>query len=86
MEAFSKEFIAVLRRAARSERLFRAFLEDLLTPQEYREFAKRWQIVKLLARGVPQRDIAKRLKVSITTVTRGSRVLLDPKGGFRRML
>jgi Trp operon repressor len=86
MDATDKQFLTVLRRAARNPRFLHAFLRDLLTPREYREFVKRWQIVKLLTRGTTQREIAKRLRVSIATVTRGSRVLLEKRGGFNQML
>jgi len=43
---------------------------EILTPAEYEEVVKRWQIVKLLEQGVPQREIRDRLHVSIATVTR----------------
>lgn len=63
-----------------------AFLSDLFTPGEYNDVVARLQIVKQLNRAVPQRDIARGLGVSISKVTRGSRELLDKKGGFRKIL
>jgi len=48
--------------------------------------ATRWQIVKRLAKGEPQRTISRDLKIGIATVTRGSRALSDKKGGFALML
>lgn len=62
------------------------FLEDLLTPVELEEIIQRWQVIKMLDKGVPQRKIAKELGVSISTVTRGSRELRDRNGGFRKIL
>ncbi len=59
-----------------------ALLEDLLTPQEMASLAERWQLVKELAAGTPQRDIAKKLKLSISKITRGSRVLQYGTGGL----
>ncbi|MGY8775381.1 MULTISPECIES: Trp family transcriptional regulator [Spongiibacter] len=50
-------------------------LSDLLTPSELLEISKRLQIFKLLAAGLPQRQIAEQLGVGIATVTRGSRAL-----------
>lgn len=50
-------------------------LQQLLSPSEYQEIAKRLQIFQLLAQGVPQRQIAQRLGVGIATVSRGARVL-----------
>lgn len=66
--------------------LMDAFLSDLFTPGEYNDVVARLQIVKQLNRAVPQRDIARGLGVSISKVTRGSRELLDKKGGFRKIL
>ncbi len=62
------------------------FLTDLLTPNEYEEIVKRWQIVKHLHSGVTQRQIAKNLGISLAKITRGSRMLLDKKGGFNQIL
>ncbi|MBP6944423.1 transcriptional regulator [Patescibacteria group bacterium] len=50
-------------------------MDDLLTPQELRSVAERWQIIQALTRGMPQREIAERLNTSIGKITRGSRVV-----------
>lgn len=83
---YKNELHAILAKAAHNPALLDGFLQDLLTPQEYEEIAVRWQIVRLLAEGIPQRTIAKNLKIGIATVTRGSRELSNPKGGFRKLL
>lgn len=62
------------------------FLQDILTPSELDNVTTRWQIVKQLSLGVPQRKIAKKLKVSIAKITRGSRELRNLRGGFRKIL
>lgn len=83
----TRELIAILAKIGASDKkLLEAFLIDLLTPAEYREVALRWQIVKMLYKGMPQRQIAEKLGVSVATVGRGSRELLDPKGGFAKVL
>lgn len=76
----------MLQRAAKNRRLLDEFLVDLLTPQEYEDLLTRWQIVKRLAAGVPQRKIARLLNVSIAKITRGSLELRDKKGGFKQLL
>ncbi len=61
-------------------------LKDILTPQELESVAERWQLVQALAWGMPQREIAKKLDVSISKITRGSRMLQYGEGGFRHFL
>jgi TrpR family transcriptional regulator, trp operon repressor len=61
-------------------------LQDILTPQELASIAERWQLVRALDAGLPQRDIAKKLKISISKITRGSHMLQYGKGGFRVFL
>lgn len=56
-------------------------LMDLLTPAEIRSLTKRWLELQELARGTSQREVAKKLKVSISKITRGSRVLKHGTGG-----
>lgn len=83
---FRGQLVDVLASAANHKLLLAKFLEDLLTPTEFDELAARWQIVKLLNQQVPQHEIAKRTHTAVATVTRGSREMQDPKGGFRLML
>ncbi|MBT4120115.1 MAG: hypothetical protein HOG89_04195 [Candidatus Peribacter sp.] len=61
-------------------------IEDLLTPQEVASLAERWQLIQELNKGTPQRDIAKKLGVSISKITRGSRMLQYGSGGFKHFL
>jgi TrpR family transcriptional regulator, trp operon repressor len=62
------------------------FLKNILTPAELDEIVNRLQIVKLLKKGIPQREIAKKLGVSIGTITRGSRELKYGAPGFKKTL
>lgn len=86
VERLMDDVLDVLQAIAPSKALLKAFLRDLLTPAEYRDTALRWRIVKRLAQGVPQRDIAATLGVSLSKITRGSRELSDERGGFSRVL
>jgi TrpR family trp operon transcriptional repressor len=81
-----KNLIDVIIEISKDQLLLNAFLIDLLTPVEYVEIKKRWEIIKMLDAGVNQHEIAQKLHVGIATVTRGSRELLDPNGGFRKVL
>lgn len=57
-------------------------LKDILTMQELEFLAERWQILNELHNETPQRDIADKLGVSISKITRGSHVLKYGTGGF----
>jgi len=61
-------------------------LSDILTPQELESVAERWQLIQALAAGKPQREIAHELKLSISKITRGSRMLKYGSGGFKHFL
>jgi TrpR family trp operon transcriptional repressor len=62
---------AFLKQKTKSEML--EFLRGILTPKELEELTTRLQIVKLIKKGLPHQEIARRLKVGVATVTRGSR-------------
>ncbi|MBT3292870.1 transcriptional regulator [Candidatus Peregrinibacteria bacterium] len=64
----------------------RLLLLDILTPQEQESLSERWQLIKLLHSGMSQRDIATKLGISISKVTRGSRQLKYGSGGFKKFL
>lgn len=51
------------------------FLKWILTPRELKQLPLRLQIVKMLKAKTPQRQISKKLRVGIATITRGSREL-----------
>ena len=72
--------------AVRSPKEAQLLLGDILTPQELESIAQRWQEIQALARGKSQRAIAKDLKISISKITRGSRMLQHGGGGFRHFL
>lgn len=61
-------------------------LSDILTPQELHSVAERWKLIRMLDEGRPQREIAKKLKLSISKITRGSHAMQYGSGGFRYFL
>lgn len=65
-----------------------AFLRDLLTPRERREFESRWLAAQLLARGeLSYREIAAQTGMSVTTIGRVARFLRDePNKGYQNAL
>ena len=51
------------------------FLEDILSPHEIETIDERIKVMHALVAGKTQREIAEELELSITTVSRGSRIL-----------
>ena len=80
------ELLEILQKTAKDRGFLDEFLQDLLTPTEYDVLAVRWQIVKLIAEGMGQREITDKLRTGIATVTRGSRELRDKHGAFMKIL
>lgn len=74
--------ILALRTPGEAARFFR----DLLTEAEIKEFSNRWQMVQMIAQGIPYLDIAKQLKVSTTTVNRVAKWLHNGTGGYKLAL
>lgn len=70
----------------RSEKDCARALKDLLSPSELKAMTERLQIFKALLRGETQRNISKKLGVSIATVTRGSRVLHHEESSIQKFL
>ncbi|MDP3941460.1 MAG: YerC/YecD family TrpR-related protein [bacterium] len=75
-----KEFIKALYEMDTTEKMMN-FLEGILTFRELEEIPTRLQIVKMLKEGIPQHEIAEKLKIGIATVTRGSKEI--QKGNFK---
>ncbi|MDR2431396.1 MAG: trp operon repressor [Candidatus Margulisbacteria bacterium] len=79
-----QELIAVLHKC--DVKLLGEFLSDVLTPTEKTELTKRWQIIKMLGGGLPQRKIASALKASLCKITRGSREMQKKDSSFLKIL
>ncbi len=64
-----------------------SFFKELLTPAEITTLSKRWNIVKMLASGeYTQRDVAKKLNVSLCKVTRGAKILKTSNAITKRII
>jgi TrpR-related protein YerC/YecD len=62
------------------------FLRDLMTIKELENVSQRWQIVLLLNQHVPYLEIAQKIGVSTTTITRVALWLNHGKGGYQTAL
>jgi TrpR-related protein YerC/YecD len=68
-----------LRTLDEAERFFR----DLCTLSELEAMAHRWQVAKLVDRGLPYQEVAREAQASTTTVTRVAHWLRHGEGGYR---
>ena len=70
----------------RNPTLLEGFLDAILTKNEAREIAGRWELVKLLNEGHTQRHVAERLGMSLCKITRGSRELKKENSALKCIL
>lgn len=56
-------------------------MNDMLTLSELNSLSKRWWEVQELAKGTTHREVAKKLGISISKVTRGANILKRGTGG-----
>lgn len=62
------------------------FLACLLTPTEMQEVISRWALVREIDAGTTQREIARKLGLSLCKITRGSRELKKENSPFKQMI
>ena len=62
------------------------FLRDLCTLSELQAMAHRWEVAKLVERGLPYQEISRQTGASTTTVTRVAHWLRYGEGGYRQAL
>ncbi|QQR54839.1 helix-turn-helix domain-containing protein [Candidatus Peregrinibacteria bacterium] len=84
--SFRLKNIAAILYLADDQQELEAILQDLLTPAELKDLDERIAIIKHLLDGETQREIAKKLKVSISKVSRGSLLLHTGKGALAATL
>lgn len=81
MKSLFKAFTAI-----GSEKEAACYLRDLCTLNELEKMAERWEVAKMLKKGLPYREIAKKTGASTTTVTRVNYWFKKGEGGYRRLL
>jgi TrpR-related protein YerC/YecD len=62
------------------------FLRDLCTLAELEAMAHRWEVARLVDRGLPYLEVAEKTGASTTTVTRVAHWLRHGEGGYRLAL
>lgn len=64
----------------------KSFFQDLCTPAETQAIVDRWCAAVMLEQGMTQREVAAKAGVSVTTVGRVARCLINKKSGYKRLL
>ena len=80
-----KELAGILARLDDVE-LLEKLMDEMLTPSEIDALVLRWELLKLLHEGIPQREISKTLGISLCKITRGSRELKKKESAVRKIL
>jgi Trp operon repressor len=78
-------FIELIKKCNSDEEMV-LLMEDSFTPAEFEMIEERFHILYQLHQGLTQRDVKDKLKVSISTVTRASRVLKYGTGIFKKLV
>ena len=73
-QSYGEDICSVLCDIGDADRM-RRFLEEILTPAEQKDLFLRWKLMQMLIDGVPQRQIAEELGVSLCKITRGAKIL-----------
>jgi len=67
-------------------RTMKTLFEEIFTPAEIQDVALRWQLMTMLHRGIPQRQIASELGISLCKITRGAKIIKNQRSATRRLL
>lgn len=79
------ELIQVFARVNNYDEMQRLF-EELFTMKEKYDFALRWRLMKDISSGVPQREIAQNLGISLCKITRGSKILKKEDSLMKKLI
>ena len=67
-------------------RTMKALFEEIFTPTEIQDVALRWRLMTMLHRGIPQRQIASELGISLCKITRGAKIIRNKRSTTRKLL
>ena len=84
-QGFSEQLCGALL-ACRNTAELKAFLRDLLTEEEIREFSLRFETARLLADEVPYSQIQAITGFSTTTIARVSKWMKQGSGGYKNVI
>lgn len=62
------------------------FLMEILTENERKDLSLRWDLMRKLHNGIPQRTISSELGISLCRITRGSKILKSDDSIINKIL
>jgi len=68
------------------KKIMKKFFSEIFTEAERNDLALRWELMKRLHEGVPQREIAAELGISLCKITRGSKIVKSKTSTTNRIL
>lgn len=83
-DAFS-DLISIFAKTTDQQDMRRLF-NEIFTPAEAKDIALRWNLMRDLYKGIPQRTIARTYHISLCKITRGSKILKDRNSLCRKIL
>ena len=85
MDTNYEDLISIFDKTTDPEEMKKLF-EEMLTPSERKDLVLRWNLMKDLYRGLPQREIAASYGISLCKITRGSKILKQKDSYCKRLL
>ena len=85
MDTNYEDLISIFAKTTDPEEMKKLF-EEMLTPSERKDLVLRWNLMKDLYRGLPQREIANSYGISLCKITRGSKILKQTDSYCKRLL
>ncbi|MFA6844624.1 MAG: Trp family transcriptional regulator [Sphaerochaetaceae bacterium] len=85
MEDTIDDLIHLFAKTTNENQMYQLF-DEIFTPAEQKDLILRWNLLKELYQGTPQREIASKYKISLCKITRGSKILKKPNSFCKRIL
>lgn len=85
MDTNYEDLISIFAKTTDPEEMKKLF-EEMLTSSERKDLVLRWNLMKDLYRGLPQREIAASYGISLCKITRGSKILKQKDSYCKRLL
>ncbi|MDD4736539.1 MAG: Trp family transcriptional regulator [Kiritimatiellae bacterium] len=79
------ELVAIFSRI-QDQKVMKKFFQEIFTDAERSDLELRWELMKRLHDGIPQREIASKLGISLCKITRGSKIVKSKTSTTNKIL